>query len=69
MRKASVKSPECAARILGLRTPCLLAIIAGLVFSGCVRVAGTAGYWHSDTEGEGKAKQVGFDTTDFVPGH
>jgi hypothetical protein len=47
----------------------LLAIIAGLVLSGCVRVAGTAGYWHTSQEGESTAKQAGFDTAGLVPGN
>jgi hypothetical protein len=40
---------------------------ASFIFSGCVRVAGTAGYWHANAEGEAQAKQVGFDTADLVP--
>lgn len=40
---------------------------ASCIFSGCVRVAGTAGHWHTNEEGESQAKQVGFDTMNLVP--
>ncbi|HOW59921.1 MAG TPA: hypothetical protein PLO78_09395 [Candidatus Omnitrophota bacterium] len=39
-----------------------------LFFQGCVRVAGTAGYWHQGAEdAEPKVKQVGFDTQNLIP--
>ncbi len=51
------------------RSMVLLALIlAGLAVQGCVRVAGNAGYWHSDTEGQVQSKSVGFDTQQLVPG-
>jgi PBP1b-binding outer membrane lipoprotein LpoB len=39
-----------------------------LILQGCVRVAGGAGYWHTNPEGGTTAKQVGFDSADYVPG-
>jgi hypothetical protein len=39
---------------------------ASCIFSGCVRVAGTAGYWHTNEEGGAQTKQVGFDSTNLV---
>lgn len=38
-----------------------------LAFSGCIRVAGTAGYYKQDSDDlSPKAKQVGFDTQNVV---
>ena len=37
------------------------------VFSGCIRLTGTAGYWHKDEDGEAaKGKSVTLDTNDLV---
>lgn len=45
-------------------------VLALMIFSfaGCVRLAGGAGYWHTDSEGEVKSKQMGFDTQNLVSG-
>ncbi len=37
------------------------------IFSGCVRVAGTAGYARATSDGDVTAKQVGFDTQKLLP--
>ena len=42
---------------------CLL--ISGLS-TGCVRAVGTAGYWHTNAEGESQAKRIGVDTANFA---
>jgi hypothetical protein len=44
----------------------ILWFVAACVFSGCVHVAGTAGYWHADAERESQNKQVSFDTANLV---
>lgn len=39
------------------------AVLCAVFFlGGCVRVAGTAGYWHAGQDGQVEAKQTGFDT-------
>ena len=44
-------------------------ILIGTLFQGCVRLTGNAGWWHQGTNDESpKAKQIGFDTNDYVPG-
>ncbi|MFA5160457.1 MAG: hypothetical protein WC484_08155 [Candidatus Omnitrophota bacterium] len=51
-----------------LRTRFLLVLVCLLFLSGCVRLAGGAGYWKTGASGETTAKKVGFDTADYVPG-
>ncbi len=77
MRKSLVGSWEFGVRRRnrsapnsGLQTHYLLAIFAlcALSLSGCVRVAGTAGYSKINSEGETTVKQAGFDTADYIPG-
>ena len=34
--------------------------------TGCVRVAGTAGYWHAGQDGDMEAKSAGFDTNSLA---
>lgn len=46
----------------------LFLLFAACVFSGCVHAGGTAGYWHTNPEGETTVKQAGFDTADIIPG-
>jgi hypothetical protein len=44
---------------------CLL--IFAFLFSGCIRLTGSAGYWKKGSEDEApKSKTVGFDTQDLV---
>jgi hypothetical protein len=45
----------------------ILCLSGAGIFSGCVHVAGTAGYWHTNTEGETQAKRAGFGTANLVP--
>ncbi len=48
----------------------IMVIVLGLIFPGCIRLTGGAGYWHEDAQGEVKSKQVGFDTQNLVdPNH
>ena len=77
MRKSLVRSWEfgvCRRNLSAsnswFRTYYLLTIVVlcALSVSGCVRVAGGAGYYHKDSEGDVKSKKVGFDTADYVPG-
>ena len=51
-----------------LNTPNLLLVWdrCALILSGCVRVAGTAGYWHAGQDGPLESKQAGFDTDTLV---
>ncbi len=51
-------------RIFLLGTP--VAVLCAVLLSSCVRVVGTAGYWHTDQEGETTAKRAGFDTVNLV---
>ena len=44
----------------------LCAVLLTVFLCGCVRVAGTAGYWHTGQEGQLESKQAGFDTNDLV---
>ncbi len=44
------------------------ALLCVVLFSGCVRVAGGAGYWHTGQDGQTTAKTAGFDTADYIPG-
>jgi hypothetical protein len=38
-------------------------------FQGCIRLTGSAGYWHQGAnDAAPKSKQVGFDTNNYVPG-
>jgi len=46
----------------------LCALFFIIFFPGCVRFSGGAGYWHTDSKGEAKGRQVGFDTADYIPG-
>jgi hypothetical protein len=46
----------------------LSVLFSPVLFSGCVRVAGGAGYWHTGKDGQTTAKTAGFDTADYVPG-
>jgi len=46
----------------------LFVVLCAVLMSGCVRLSGGAGYSHTDSEGNVKNKQVGFDTADYVPG-
>jgi hypothetical protein len=39
-----------------------LCLLAACFSAGCVRVAGTSGYWHANEEDGIQAKRVGFDT-------
>ena len=51
-------------------TPVKLVGVLGLMvltFQGCVRLAGGAGYWHTNAAGETQSKQAGFDTNRLVP--
>ena len=50
-----------------LRTHGLLVLFLALAFSGCVRVAGGAGYWRTGPEEDTTAKRASFDTADFTP--
>ena len=43
-----------------------IAVLGTVFLSGCVRVAGTAGYWHSGQDGQLESKQAGFDTNELV---
>lgn len=45
-----------------------LCVFASWFLSSCVRMAGTAGYWTTNADGESKIKKAGFDTADYVPG-
>jgi len=45
----------------------ILCLLAGCILSGCVRVAGTAGYARVTSDGDVNAKQVGFDTEKLAP--
>ncbi len=43
-------------------------VLICLAYSGCVRVAGTAGYWHQGPEDEEpQGKQVTLDSQKLVP--
>ncbi|OGX11847.1 MAG: hypothetical protein A2351_01325 [Omnitrophica bacterium RIFOXYB12_FULL_50_7] len=53
-------------RIFLLGTP--VAVLLTVFLSGCVRVAGTAGYSKINPDGETTVKQAGFDTANLVPG-
>ncbi len=46
----------------------LFLILSFLIsFTGCIRLSGSAGYWHQGPNDEvPKTKQVGFDTQDIV---
>lgn len=44
-----------------------LVLLCALSLSGCVRVAGTAGYSKTNSDGETAVKQAGFDTANLVP--
>lgn len=49
--------------------PCTLyTVLCTVLLSGCVRVAGTAGYWKTGADGDATAKRASFDTADFMPG-
>jgi hypothetical protein len=45
------------------------AVLCAVLLNGCVHVSGTAGYWHTNKEGETTAKQAGFDTANLVPNY
>ena len=45
-----------------------LFLILVFLSGGCVRVAGSAGTWKTNAEGETAAKSVGFDTNTLIPG-
>lgn len=52
-----------------LRFFCLLSMVYSLwsILSGCIRLAGTAGYWKQGPNEEApQAKQVHFDSNDLV---
>ena len=61
------RTPYGVQRVFFLGTP--VAVLCAIFLCGCVRVAGGAGYWHTNPEGGTTAKQAGFDTADYVPGH
>lgn len=44
----------------------LVAVLCTIFLSGCVHVAGTAGYWKAGPEGQLQSKQAGFDTQNLV---
>ena len=77
MRESLVRSLEFGVRRkklfapnYELSAPCLLVIVAlcALSLSGCVRVAGTAGYAKINSNGETAVKQTGFDTANLAHG-
>lgn len=45
---------------LDLATPVVL--LLSFLLPGCVRVAGTAGSWHANPDGQVESRQAGFDT-------
>ncbi len=55
------------------RTLCLMmtlcVVLSAVFLGGCVRVAGGAGYWHTDQAGETTAKKAGFDTANLIADH
>lgn len=44
----------------------IIIALCALSASGCVRLTGGAGYWHTGEEGQPQSKQVGFDTDNIV---
>lgn len=51
------------------RSALFLSVLFSLaLLSGCVRIAGGAGYWHTDKDGQTTAKTAGFDSADYIPG-
>lgn len=43
--------------------------VTAIFFGGCIRLSGGAGYWHQGPKDDvPKAKTVGFDTQNMVPG-
>ena len=44
----------------------LLCFLAASFLSGCVRVAGTAGYWKTGQDGDLESQQASFDTDRLV---
>ena len=62
MKFQELSSLKLAIRFLGL-----LSIVYCLCSCGCIRVAGSAGYWHKNPDEETvKSKQVGFDTEEIT---
>lgn len=47
----------------------LLCFLFSGLFASCVRVAGTAGYFKINPDGETTVKRAGFDTADYIPGN
>lgn len=59
-----MNSQNSARNIYWLGMPVVLLCVVFL--NGCVRVAGTAGYWNTGPDGQMESKQAGFDTQKLV---
>lgn len=71
MRELLVRNLELGVRRKKQGTPnyelSALCLLLMLFLSGCVSVAGTAGYAKTNPNGEATVKQAGFDTADYIP--
>jgi hypothetical protein len=61
-----VSSDLARRKIFCVLSPALGAFFLIFLLGGCVRVAGTAGYWKTGEDSETTAKRATFDTADYV---